>query len=99
MRLPFVAKLLNFDLNGRKRGSNGFFERLVLFAGRHCAPSREGDHDKGLGHIGLFLVMGIFRQGDASMEEIVMPSLEIRHAGFNFLFPPLGHTDVAALDL
>jgi hypothetical protein len=42
--------------------------------------------------------MAVFGQRDASVDDIVMATLQGGHPLFDFGFPPRGHGDVAGLD-
>jgi hypothetical protein len=95
---PLLAVLAKFDGNGVEGGSNGFFERLVFFAGRHGLATRESDNDEYLGDVGQLLVVKIFREGDSPMDQILMPLLEVCHTGFNLAFPPGSHPDVSTFN-
>jgi hypothetical protein len=94
----FLVVLAEFDSHGVEGGSDGFFERLIFLAGGHGLAAREGDDDERLGDVGLFFVVGIFRQGDSPMNQILVPPLEVCHAGFNLSFPPRSHIDISTFN-
>ena len=94
----FLVVLAEFDGHGVEGSSDGFFERLVFLTGRHGLAAREGDDDERLGDVGLFFVVGIFRQGDSPMDQILVSPLEVCHAGFNLSFPPRGHIDISTFN-
>jgi hypothetical protein len=60
--------------------------------------AREGDDDKRFGDIGQLFVVGIFREGDSSMDQIFMPLLKVCHAGFDLTFPAGSHPDVSTFN-
>ena len=43
-------------------------------------------------------VVEIFRQGDPSMNQVLVPSLEVCHAGFDLTFPAGSHPDVSTFN-
>jgi hypothetical protein len=94
----FFSVLAEFDGDGMERGPDGFFEGLVFLASRQCMATRERDDNQGFGNIGEFLVVAVFRQGDSSVDQILMALLEFPHAGFDFSLPSRGHLDMAAFD-
>ena len=93
-----LAVLAELYGNGVEGGSNGFFERLVFFAGRHGLATREGDDDECLGDVGQLLVVKIFRECDSPMNQILVSPLEVCHAGFNLTFPAGSHPDVSTFN-
>ena len=94
----FLVVFAEFDGHGVEGGSDSFFERLVFLPGRHGLAPWEGDNDERLGDVGLFFVVGIFRQGDPPMNQVLVPPLEVCHAGFNLSFPPRGHIDISTFN-
>ena len=74
---PLLAVLAELYGNGVEGGSNGFFERLVIFAGRYGLATREGDDDECLGDVGQLLVVKIFREGDSPMNQMLVSPLEL----------------------
>jgi hypothetical protein len=95
---PLFAVLAEFDGYGVEGGSDGLFERLVFFAGRHGMATRERDDDERLGDVGQLFVVEIFREGDSSMDQILMSQLEVCHAGLNLTFPAGSHPNVSTFN-
>ena len=94
----FLVVLAEFDGHGVEGGSDGFFEGFIFLTGRHGLAAREGYDDERLGDVGQFFVVGIFRQGDSPMNQVLVPPLEVCHAGFNLSFPPRGHIDISTFN-
>jgi hypothetical protein len=95
---PLFAALAEFDGHGVEGVSDGLFERLVFLAGRLGLAARERDDDERLGDVGQLFVVEIFREGDSSMDQILMPLLEVCHAGLNLTFPAGSHLDVSTFN-
>jgi hypothetical protein len=60
--------------------------------------TRERDDDERLGDVGQLFVVEIFRQGDSPMNQILVPPLEVCHAGLNLTFPAGSHPDVSTFN-
>src|SRR5262249_11072911 len=95
--LPF-AVLAELDGYGVEGGSDSLFERLVFLAGRWGLATRERDNDECFSDVGQLFVVEILREGDSPMNQILVPSLEVCHAGLNFSFPPGGHLDISTFN-
>jgi hypothetical protein len=95
---PFLVVLAEFDGHGIEGSSDSLFERLVFLAGRLGLATWERDDDERLGDVGQLFVVKIFRERDSSMNKILVPPLEICHAGFNLTFPPGSHPDVSTFN-
>jgi hypothetical protein len=80
---PLLAVLAEFDGHGVEGGSDSLFERLVFFAGRHRLATRERHDDERLGDVGQLFVVRIFCQGDPPMNQVLVPPLEVCHAGLH----------------